>query len=402
MNSPVYICDYLRTPIGRYAGALASVRADDLAAIVLRAMMERHRAVDWAALDDVVLGCANQAGEDNRNVARMALLLAGLPLTVPGVTMNRLCASGLEAVTSGARAIASGEAEMILAGGVESMSRAPLVMPKPSEAFSRHAEIHDTTLGWRFVNPAMKASFGVDALAETAENLAREFAISRADQDRFAAHSQTKAQIAIRDQRLVPEIAPVVIVGRKGESTSVSVDEHPRATSAEALAALRPITRPDGTVTAGNSTGINDGSACLLLASERAVQRWALKPIARIVGATSVGVEPRRMGIGPVPATRKLLDRLKLSLTGMDVIELNEAFAAQSLACMRQLGLGDDDPRVNPLGGAIALGHPLGMSGARLVGTAAFQLRESRRRYGLCTMCVGVGQGVAMVIERCA
>jgi len=397
---PVFICDALRTPIGRYGGALATVRTDDLAAIPIKAMMERHKGLDWGALDDVVLGCANQAGEDNRNVARMALLLAGVPEAISGSTVNRLCGSGMDAVATAARAIASGEAELMLAGGVESMSRAPFVMGKATEAFARQAEIFDTTIGWRFVNPALKARFGTDAMPETAENLTQEFAISREDQDRFALWSQQKTAAAQADGRMAEEICPVVIPQRKGDPIIVSVDEHPRATTVEKLAALKPIVRPTGTVTAGNASGVNDGAAAALLASEAAVAKHGLTPLVRVVGAAAAGVAPRVMGIGPVPATRKLLARLGLSLPDFDILEFNEAFAVQALACTRQLGLADDDPRLNPQGGAIALGHPLGMSGARLVTTATHQLRRNGARRALCTMCIGVGQGISIVLER--
>ncbi len=402
MTRSAYICDYVRTPIGRYAGALAGVRTDDLAATPIRALMAR-REIDWARVDDVVFGCANQAGEDNRNVARMALLLAGLPHTIPGVTVNRLCASGMEAVVNAARAIAADEADLVIAGGVESMSRAPLVMPKATEPFSRQVEIHDTTLGWRFVNPAMRAAWGVDSLAETAERLASEFDISRESQDRFAAWSQHKALRAQRDGLLSGEIAPVVASGRSGGESSqppVTADEQPRATSVDKLATIKPITRPDGTITAGNATGINDGAAAVLVASESAVRSFGLRPVVQILGTAVAGVEPGRMGIGPIPATSMLLARLGMSLADFDLIELNEAFAAQALACLRGLGLPDDEPRLNRWGGAIALGHPLGMSGARLVGTAARQLVEAHARTALCTMCIGVGQGIAMAIAR--
>lgn len=400
MTSEVYICDYVRTPIGRYGGSLSAIRTDDLAAIPIRALLPRHD-IDWARLDDVVLGCANQAGEDNRNVARMALLLAGLPFCVPGVTVNRLCASGMEAVAIASHAIASRRADLMIAGGAESMSRAPMVLPKAYEPFSRHAEIHDSTLGWRFINPAMRAAYGVDSLAETAENLAAEFAVSREAQDRFAAWSQEKALRAQQSGLLAEEITPVSIQERNAsEARIASADEHPRRTSTEKLASLRPISRPDGTVTAGNSTGINDGAAALLIASETALRECNLRPIARIVGTALAGVEPARMGIGPVPAARRLLSRIDRSLDEFDVIELNEAFAAQAIACLSQLGVSESDERVNPLGGAIALGHPLGMSGARLVGTAARQIAKGEGRRALCTMCVGVGQGIAMAIER--
>lgn len=401
MTNTAYICDYIRTPIGRYAGALAGVRADDLAALPIKALMARHHRLDWARLDDVVLGCANQAGEDNRNVARMASLLAGLPCTVPGVTVNRLCASGMEAVAYAARAIAAGEAEMIIAGGVESMSRAPLVMPKATEPFSRMAELHDSTIGWRFVNPAMRSIWGVDSLAETAERLAIEFRVTREAQDRFAAWSQDKAVLAQRSGMLAREILPVVAPCRPAGDAAVpqfASDEHPRVTTVEALASLKPITRPDGSVTAGNATGLNDGAAALLIASDSAVSRHGLNPLARILGTAVAGVEPGRMGIGPVPATSALLGRLAMSLADFDVFELNEAFAAQALACLRGLGLPDDDPRLNRWGGAIAFGHPLGMSGARLVGTAARQLEVAKARSALCSMCIGVGQGMALAI----
>ncbi len=395
-----FICDAIRTPVGRYGGALSPVRPDDLAAVAIQALLQRNPGLDAAALDDVVFGCANQAGEDNRNVARMALLLAGLPEGVPGSTVNRLCGSGMDAVGIAARAIAAGEADLVLAGGVESMSRAPFVMAKATEAFSRQAEVYDTTIGWRFVNPKMKALHGTDAMPETAENLAVEFRIARQDQDRFALWSQEKTAAAQADGRLAEEITPVSIPQRKGPAVVVETDEHPRATSLEKLAALRPIVRPDGTVTAGNASGVNDGAAALLLASEAGVARHGLKPVARVLGCAAAGVAPRIMGIGPVPATKKVLARTGLSLDDMGILEFNEAFAAQALACTRELGLADNDPRINPLGGAIALGHPLGMSGARLVTTAAHQLRRSGARYALCTMCIGVGQGIAMVLER--
>lgn len=398
---PAYICDAIRTPIGRYGGALASIRTDDLAAITVRAIIERNKQVDWGTLDDVMLGCANQAGEDNRNVARMALLLAGLPVTVPGVTVNRLCASGMDAVASAARTIALGEADLIIAGGVESMTRSPFVLGKTAEPFSRQAELQDTTMGWRFVNPKMKAAFGIDTMPETAETLAAEHRIAREDQDRFALWSQEKAAHAQATGKLADEIVSVTIPQRTGDPVIVSQDEHPRATSLEKLAKLKPFVRTDGTITAGNASGINDGSAALLIASEQAATRFGLTPIARIVGTAVAGVEPRIMGIGPVPATQKLLGRLGLSLADIDLIELNEAFAAQVLACTRALGLRDDDPRLNPQGGAIALGHPLGMSGARLLATAALQLRRSTSKRALCTMCIGVGQGIATLLERC-
>ena len=395
-----FICAAVRTPIGRYGGQLSAVRPDDLAAIVLAHLVRAHPGVDWAALDDVVMGCANQAGEDNRNVARMAALLAGLPVDVPGVTVNRLCGSGMDAVATAARAIAAGEADLVLAGGVESMSRAPFVMGKATEAFQRTAEVFDTTIGWRFVNRLMRERYGTDAMPETAENLAAEHGISRADQDAFALRSQEKAAAAIADGRMAEEIVPVDVPQRKGDPVRVERDEHPRATSPDKLAALRPIVRPDGTVTAGNASGVNDGAAALLLASEKACARHGLTPLARVVGAAAAGVPPRVMGIGPVPATRRLLERTRLALDAMDIIEANEAFAAQALACTRALGLADDDPRVNPQGGAIALGHPLGMSGARLVATAAHQLARTGGRLALCTMCIGVGQGISMILER--
>lgn len=397
----VYLCDAVRTPVGRYGGALSSVRADDLAVFPIAALLDRYPHLDWACLDDVVLGCANQSGEDNRNVARMAVLLAGLPESVPGCTVNRLCGSGLEAVGVAARAIAAGEAELIIAGGIESMSRAPFVMGKAEAAFSRSAEVYDTTIGWRFVNRKLHEQYGTDPMPETAENLAREFAVSREDQDRFALASQAKAAAAQADGRLAREIVPVTVPQRKAEALVVDRDEHPRATTLEKLAALRPAFRQDGTVTAGNASGVNDGAAALLVASEAAVERHGLKPLARVLGTSAAGVAPRVMGLGPVPATRKLLARLGLTLDEMAVIELNEAFAVQALVCLRELGLADDDPRVNPLGGAIALGHPLGMSGARLLTSAVHQLAGQPGALGLCTMCIGVGQGVAAVVEAC-
>jgi len=395
-----YICDAIRTPIGRYGGSLAGVRVDDLAAIPLTALQARNPQVDWSAVDDVILGCANQAGEDNRNVARMALLLAGLPESVTGITVNRLCASGIEAVTQAARAIRTGESELVIAGGVEGMSRAPYVMGKADTAWSRNARIEDTTMGWRFVNPLMQARFGVDPMIDTAENVAAEFAIARADQDAFALRSQQRCAAAQAAGRFAIEITPVIIKGRKGD-TRVEFDEHPRAdTTLDSLAKLKGVVRADGTVTAGNASGINDGSCALLLASDTAVQRYGLQPLARVVATATAGVAPRIMGIGPVPAVRKLLLHTGLSMADIDVIELNEAFAAQALAVTRQLGLADDDARVNPNGGAIALGHPLGASGARLATTAARQLQQTGGRYALCTMCIGVGQGIAMLIER--
>ncbi|RMF67313.1 MAG: 3-oxoadipyl-CoA thiolase [Alphaproteobacteria bacterium] len=397
-----YLCDGIRTPIGRYGGALASVRADDLAAHPIRVLMERNADVDWAALDDVIYGCANQAGEDNRNVARMAALIAGLPTDVPGVTVNRLCGSSLEAVLLAARAIRLGEMDLVIAGGVESMSRAPFVMPKAETAFSRKAEIYDTTIGWRFVNPLIERQYGIDSMPETAENVAEEFRISREDQDAFALRSQQRAAAAIARGRLAKEIAPVTIPQRKGEPIIVERDEHPRPnTTLEKLAKLPTPFRANGTVTAGNASGVNDGAAALLVASAEAVKRFGLKPVARIVGGAVAGVEPRIMGIGPAPATKKLMARLGLKIEDFDIIELNEAFAAQSLAVLRMLGLPDDAPHVNPNGGAIALGHPLGMSGARLVLTAMRELEEREdARLALCTMCIGVGQGIAAVIEK--
>jgi 3-oxoadipyl-CoA thiolase len=395
-----FICDAVRTPIGRYGGALAHVRADDLAAIPIRALIERNAQVNWAELDDVIMGCANQAGEDNRNLARMAGLLAGLPDTSGGVTLNRLCGSGMDAVAMAARMIRGSEADMLIAGGSESMSRAPFVMAKATSAFDRNAEMYDTTIGWRFVNPKMKSAYGDDTMPSTAENVAQDFQVSRADQDLFAVRSQEKASRAQADGRLATEIVPVSIPQRKGEALVVDKDEHPRATSVEALGKLRPIVRPDGTVTAGNASGVNDGAAALIVATEEAAKRGGLTPRARFLGAAVAGVPPRIMGIGPAPASEKLLKRLGLTIADMDVIELNEAFAAQGLAVMRQLGLADDDPRVNPNGGAIALGHPLGMSGARLILTAVEELHRTGGRYALCTMCIGVGQGIATVIER--
>jgi acetyl-CoA acyltransferase len=396
-----YICDYIRTPIGRFGGQLASVRADDLGAIPLRALVERNPGIDWADIDDVVYGCANQAGEDNRNVARMALLLAGLSKDISGSTVNRLCGSGMDAVIIAARAIKAGEAELMIAGGVESMSRAPFVMPKAETAFSRNAEIHDTTIGWRFVNPLMKKQYGIDSMPETGENVAEEFAISRADQDAFALRSQDKAVAAQANGRLAKEITPVTIPQRKGDAVIVSKDEHPRAgTTLEALAKLSTPFRQGGTVTAGNASGVNDGAAALIVASEAAVKKYGLTPLARILGGAAAGVAPRIMGIGPAPATQKLCARLGLKPTSFDVIELNEAFASQGIAVLRQLGIAEDAEHVNPNGGAIALGHPLGMSGARISGTAALELRERGGRYALATMCIGVGQGIAVALER--
>ena len=397
-----FICDYVRTPIGRFGGSLSSVRTDDLAAVPLRALMERNPGIDWEAVDDLVYGCANQAGEDNRNVARMALLLAGLPQAVPGSTVNRLCGSGMDALTICARAIKAGEAELMIAGGVESMSRAPFVMPKAETAFSRNAEIHDTTIGWRFVNPVLKKQYGIDSMPETGENVAAEFGVSRADQDAFAVRSQEKALAAQAGGRLAKEIAPVVIPQRKGEPVRVDKDEHPRAgTTVEMLAKLpTPFRKEGGTVTAGNASGVNDGAAALVVASEGAIRKYGLTPIARILGGAAAGVEPRIMGIGPVPATRKLCARLGLEPSHFGVVELNEAFASQGIAVLRQLGIAEDAAHVNPNGGAIALGHPLGMSGARIAGTAALELREGGAKLALATMCVGVGQGIALALER--
>ncbi|MBL8350224.1 MAG: 3-oxoadipyl-CoA thiolase [Burkholderiaceae bacterium] len=395
-----YICDAIRTPFGRYGGALSSVRTDDLGAIPIQALMARNPKVDWAALADVLYGCANQAGEDNRNVARMAALLAGLPVGVPGATINRLCGSGLDAVGSAARAIKAGEAQLMIAGGVESMSRAPFVMPKAESAFSRSNAVYDTTIGWRFVNRKMKEQHGVDSMPETAENVATDFRIEREAQDRFALASQLKAVAAQKSGFFDAEITPVSIAQKKGEAIVVAKDEHPRETSLDALAKLKGVVRPDGTVTAGNASGVNDGACALLLASESAASRHGLTPRARVVGMATAGVAPRIMGFGPAPATRKVLELTGLSLAQMDVIELNEAFAAQGLAVTRDLGLADDDARVNPNGGAIALGHPLGASGARLATTAVNQLHRIQGRYALCTMCIGVGQGIALVLER--
>jgi 3-oxoadipyl-CoA thiolase len=395
-----FICDAIRTPFGRYGGALANVRTDDLAAVPLRALMERNARVDWAAVDDVVYGCANQAGEDNRNVGRMALLLAGLPQEVPGTTVNRLCGSSMDAIAIAARAIKAGEASLVLAGGVESMSRAPFVLGKATEAFTRAAKIEDTTIGWRFVNPLMKARYGIDSMPETAENVAQEFNVARADQDAFALRSQQRAAAAIAAGRMAEEIVPVSVAQKRGDPVLVTTDEHPRATSLEALAKLRGVVRPDGTVTAGNASGVNDGACALIVASEAAAKRHGLTPRARIVAAAVAGVAPRIMGFGPAPATRKVLALAGLDLSRMEVIELNEAFAAQALAVTRDLGLPDDAAHVNPDGGAIALGHPLGASGARLVTTAVYQLRRTGGRHALCTMCIGVGQGIAMIIER--
>ncbi|MFN8682380.1 3-oxoadipyl-CoA thiolase [Paracoccus sp. P2] len=395
------ICDAVRTPIGRYGGALSSVRADDLAALPIAALMARHPGVDWARLDEVILGSANQAGEDNRNVARMAALLAGLPVSVPGTTVNRLCASGMDAVGAAARGIKAGDYDAVIAGGVESMSRAPFVMPKAASAFAREAAVYDTTIGWRFVNPKMKAAFGVDSMPQTADNVAADFGISREDQDAFALRSQQRWARAQAEGVFAEEIVPVTIPQRKGDPVVVAVDEHPRPeTTLESLARLKGVNGADRTVTAGNASGVNDGAAALLLASDVAARDLGLTPMARIVGMAAAGVEPRVMGIGPVPATRKVLARTGLTIADMDVIELNEAFASQALATLRALGLPDDASHVNPTGGAIAMGHPLGMSGARLVLAAAYQLRRTGGRHALCTMCVGVGQGAAIVLER--
>ncbi|AXF22160.1 3-oxoadipyl-CoA thiolase [Burkholderia pyrrocinia] len=395
-----YICDAIRTPIGRYGGALKDVRADDLGAVPLKALIERNRNVDWTAVDDVIYGCANQAGEDNRNVARMSALLAGLPTAVPGTTLNRLCGSGMDAVGTAARAIKAGEARLMIAGGVESMTRAPFVMGKAASAFARQADIFDTTIGWRFVNPLMKQHRGVDSMPETAENVAVDYNISRADQDLFALRSQQKAARAQQDGTLAEEIVAVTIPQKKGDPVIVSRDEHPRETSLEALAKLKGVVRPDGSVTAGNASGVNDGACALLLANAQAADQYGLHRRARVVGMATAGVEPRVMGIGPAPATQKLLHQLGMTIDQFDVIELNEAFASQGLAVLRMLGVADDDPRVNPNGGAIALGHPLGASGARLVTTALHQLERTGGRFALCTMCIGVGQGIALAIER--
>ena len=396
-----FICDYIRTPIGRFGGSLSSVRADDLGAVPLKALIERNGSVDWDAVDDVIYGCANQAGEDNRNVARMSALLAGLPVSVSGTTINRLCGSGMDAVIAAARAIRAGEAELMIAGGVESMSRAPFVIPKADSAFSRNAEIYDTTIGWRFINPLMKKQYGVDSMPETGENVAEDYKVSREDQDAFAVRSQAKAAAAQENGRLAKEITPVTILQRKGDAIVVGKDEHPRATSMEALAKLgTPFKKEGGTVTAGNASGVNDGAAALIIASEVAVKKYRLTPIARILGGATAGVPPRVMGIGPVPASRKLMARLGMRQEQFDVIELNEAFASQGLAVLRELGIAGDDARVNRNGGAIALGHPLGMSGARITGTAALELKETGGRYSLSTMCIGVGQGIAIALER--
>ena len=400
MSSQAFICDAVRTPIGRYGGALASVRADDLAAIPIQALMARNPGIDWDQLDDVIFGCANQAGEDNRNVARMAALLSGLPVTASGSTTNRLCGSGLDALAGAARAIKAGDLDLVIAGGVESMSRAPFVMPKAESAFSRAQVLYDTTLGWRFVNPKMEAQYGVDVMPATADNVAEDFNISRQDQDAFALRSQQRAAAAQASGRFAAEIVAVEIPQKKGAPIQVSMDEHPRATTLEALATLRPVMKPTGTVTAGNASGLNDGAAAMVVASEAAVKRFGLTPRARVVGAGAAGVPPRIMGIGPAPASEKLLHRLGLTVGQMDVIELNEAFAAQALATLRQLGVADDAEHVNPNGGAIALGHPLGMSGARMALSAVEELHRRGGRYGLATMCIGVGQGFACVIER--
>lgn len=394
-----FICDYIRTPIGRFGGALSKVRTDDLAAIPLRSLQERNASLDWATVDDAIIGCANQAGEDNRNVARMAVLLAGLPISVPAMTLNRLCGSGMNAVISAARAIKAGEADLIIAGGVESMSRAPFVMPKADTAFSRNAEIYDTTIGWRFVNPVLKKQYGVESMPETGENTAEDFNVSREVQDAFAQRSQQKAAKAQQNGRLAKEITPVAIPQRKGDPVNVETDEHPRETSLEKLASLPTPFRDGGTVTAGNASGVNDGAAALIIASEDAAKANGLTPIARILGGAVAGVEPRIMGIGPAPATQKLCTNLNMKPGDFDVIELNEAFASQGIAVLRELGIEEDASHVNPNGGAIALGHPLGMSGARITGTAAFELKERNAKLALATMCIGVGQGIAIALE---
>lgn len=398
--SEAFICDGLRTPFGRYGGSLAQVRADDLGAVPLQALMQRYPQADWSQVDDVLYGCANQAGEDNRNVARMSALLAGLPIDVPGMTINRLCGSGMDAIGSAARAIRAGDAQFMLAGGVESMSRAPFVMPKASVAFTRDNAVYDTTIGWRFVNPLMQKQYGIDSMPETAENVADQFGISREDQDAFALRSQQRTAAAQAEGILAEEITPVTVPQRRGEALVVDKDEHPRETTLEALAKLRPIVRADGTITAGNASGVNDGAAALIVASEAAAKQHGFTPKARVVAMVNAGVEPRIMGIGPEPATRKLLALTGLTLDQIDVIELNEAFAAQGLAVLRGLGLADDDPRVNINGGAISLGHPLGASGARIVMAAVNQLQRSQGRYAICTMCIGVGQGIAILLER--
>jgi len=397
--SEVLICDYIRTPIGRFGGALATIRADDLGAVPLCALMQRNPTIDWEAVDDVIFGCANQAGEDNRNVARMSLLLAGMPVNVSGTTINRLCGSGMDAILQASRAIRAGEAELVIAGGVESMSRAPFVLPKAEAAFSRAAEIHDTTIGWRLINPLMKSEYGVDSMPETAENVAEDYAISREDQDAFAYRSQSKASLAQENGRLGQEIVPVSIPQRKGGAIRVDHDEHPRATTIEALSGLKAPFRAGGSVTAGNASGVNDGAAALVLSSPQAAEKYGLQPIARILGGATAGVLPRVMGIGPVPASQKLMARLGFTQMDFDVIELNEAFASQALATLRQLGISDDDARVNPNGGAIALGHPLGMSGCRITGTAALQMRATGGKRALAAMCIGVGQGIAIALE---
>jgi acetyl-CoA acyltransferase len=396
----VFICDAIRTPIGRYGGVLSSVRTDDLGAVPIKALMTRNAALDWTRVDDVIYGCANQAGEDNRNVARMSALLAGLPVDVPGATINRLCGSGMDAIGTAARSIAAGDNQLMIAGGVESMSRAPFVMPKAETAFSRTNAVYDTTIGWRFVNKLMKERYGVDSMPETGENVAADFKISREDQDRFALASQARASLAQSNGTLAEEITPVTVTVKKGDPLVVDRDEHPRATSMESLAKLKGIVKPDGTVTAGNASGVNDGACALLIANGASAKTHGLTPKARVVGMATAGVPPRIMGIGPAPASKKLLARLGMTIAQMDVIELNEAFASQGIAVLRELGVAFDDPRVNPNGGAIALGHPLGMSGARLVTTAMYQLLRTGGRYALCTMCIGVGQGIALVIER--
>jgi acetyl-CoA acyltransferase len=396
-----FICDYIRTPIGRFGGALSPVRADDLGAVPLKALMARNPSVDWQAIDDVIYGCANQAGEDNRNVARMSLLLAGLPVSIPGTTINRLCGSGMDAVITAARAVRAGEAELMIAGGVESMSRAPFVMPKAATAFSRNAEIYDTTIGWRFVNPVMKKQYGVDSMPETGDNVALDYQISRQDQDAFALRSQNKAAAAQANGRLEREITAVTVPQRKGDPVVVTRDEHPRATTMEALAKLKPVNRMEGaTVTAGNASGVNDGAAALIIASQAAASKYGLTPIARILGGAAAGVPPRIMGMGPTPATQKLCARLGISPRDFDIIELNEAFASQGLAVLRELGIPEDAEHVNPNGGGIALGHPLGMSGARIAGTAALELQLREAKLALATMCVGVGQGISIALGR--
>ncbi len=396
-----FICDAIRTPVGKYGGALSGVRPDDLAAGTIKALMRRNPDMDWNQLDDVLLGCANQAGEDNRNIGRMAALLAGLPDSIPGATINRLCGSGMDAIGIAARAIIAGEADIIVAGGVESMSRAPYVMDKPNAAFDRNVKMYDTTIGWRFINPLLHAQYGTESMPETAENIAKEYQISRSDQDAFAQWSQAKADRAAKENLFHPEIVPVVIPQRNGEASLVTQDEHPRLSTIEKLAALKPITGPNGTITAGNASGVNDGAAALLIASQEAVKKYRLNPLAEIKGMAVAGVAPRLMGLGPVPAIQKILQRLNLQLEDFDIIELNEAFAAQAIGCTRLLNLVDNDPRINPYGGAIALGHPLGMSGARIVTTAVNQLIQNQSKFALTSMCIGVGQGIAMVLERC-